>query len=103
MHLQQTDGVRAGHQAFTPETNRTGIIKPDEVLAAYARSFAKTATDGMPPPVENLYLSFEVFASNTESNREVIDKLEQSYAYWRRYIPEDGLLLSDLVPEATAP
>ena len=97
MHLQQTDGVRAGHQAFTPDTNRDGIIKPDAVLAAYAQSFARAEEDGMPPPVEDLYLTFEVFASNTESNREVIAKLEQSHDYWRRYIPEDGLPLAELV------
>jgi len=101
MHLQQTDGVKAGHRGFTPETNRDGIIKPDKVLAAYAKSFAASAEEGMPPPVENLYLSFEVFASNTESNREVLHKLQQSHDYWRQYIPEDGMLLGDLAAVAS--
>ncbi len=103
MHLQQTDGVKAGHRGFTPETNKDGIIKPADVLAALARSYARPADEAMPPPVEDLYLSFEVFASNTESNREVIDKLRQSYKYWRQYIPEDGMLLSDLTTTESAP
>lgn len=104
MHLQQTDGVHSGHRPFTPETNLDGIIKPDKILAAYAKSFAKPADEGMPPPVTDLYLSFEVFAGTAETNRQVIEKLRHSYEYWRQYIPEDGMLLSELVatPEDVA-
>lgn len=98
MHLQQTDGVHSGHRAFTPETNKDGIIKPDKILAAYAESFARPVDERMPPPVENLYLTFEVFAGTVETNRQVIEKLRHSYEYWRQYIPEDGMLLSELVP-----
>ncbi len=112
IHLQQTDGRHSTHSAFTPETNRTGIVKGDQVLAALAESFAKpasgdsedadhsgdsAASGGMPPAVENVYLSFEVFASNTETNRQVIEKLKQSHDYWRQFIPEDGLPLDELV------
>lgn len=106
IHLQQTDGRHSAHSAFTPETNRTGIVKGDQVLAALAKSFAKPASSdsedadnsgGMPPAVGNVYLSFEVFASNTETNRQVIEKLKQSHDYWRQFIPEDGLPLDELV------
>lgn len=97
IHLQQTDGVHSGHRAFTPETNKDGIIEPDKVLAAFAKSYARPPDNGMPPPVDNLYLSFEVFAATAETNRQVIEKLRHSYEYWRQYIPEDGMLLSDLV------
>jgi hypothetical protein len=97
MHLQQTDGVHSGHRAFTPETNKDGIVRPDEVLAALARSFAQPAEEGMPPPVEDIYLTFEVFAGTAETNRQVIEKLTQSCEYWREYVPRDGMLLSELV------
>ncbi len=97
MHLQQTDGVHSGHRAFTPETNKDGIVEPDKVLAALARSFALPTEEGMPPPVENVYLSFEVFAAPAENNRQVVEKLTYSYEYWREYVPQDGMLLSELV------
>ena len=73
------------------------MVRPDEVLSALAWSFAQPAEEGMPPPVEDIYLTFEVFAGTAETNRQIIEKLTQSYEYWREYVPEDGMLLSELV------
>ena len=97
IHLQQTDGISSSHKAFSPENNKDGIIKPAQVLKAIKSSYEKDHKAGLPAKSDNIYLSFEIFASNIEKNNEIIDKLKQSLKYWRKYIPEDGMPLSQLL------
>jgi len=97
IHLQQTDGIISSHKAFSPDNNKDGIIKPAKVLKAIKSSYEKDHKAGLPAKSGNIYLSFEIFASNVEKNNEIIKKLKQSLKYWREHIPEDGLPLSQLV------
>lgn len=97
IHMQQTDGKTASHAAFTQETNQKGIIKGDQFLKAIARSYEKPEEPGMPPRAEELYLSFEIFASNTEYRCDILGKLEETCRYWRKFVPEDGLPLDVLL------
>ena len=96
IHMQQTNGVHSSHAAFTPQTNRDGIVTGERLLQAIARSYDKQIDSSMPPPVDDIYLSFEIFASNIETKSEIINKLVQTLAYWRKFVPEDGMLLKDI-------
>lgn len=98
VHLQQNDGTCSwGHAPFTKEYNNKGIIMPDKVLKAIARSYEKKEEVGMPPRCDNIYLSFEIFASNTEFSYDIIKKMKESVDYWRQFIPKDGLPLNELL------
>lgn len=97
IHMQQTDGVTAPHAAFTSETNRTGIIKGPELLRAIAASYETNDKTDMPPKVDDLYLNFEIFGSNTEYKYDIIDKLKETAEYWRQFVPEDGIPLDELL------
>ncbi len=97
VHLQQNDGRTSHHAAFTEETNKTGIIDGEKVLRAIAKSYEAPEEDGLPPRTEDVYLSFEIFGANTETGHEVLEKMKKSVEYWRRFIPEDGLALDQLI------
>jgi len=97
IHMQQTNGVHSSHAAFTPETIRDGIVTGKRLLKAIEKSYQKQSKKGMPPAVENIYLSFEIFASSIEKKREIITKLKQTLEYWRKYVPEDGISLDKLL------
>lgn len=97
IHMQQTDGKSSSHAAFTPETNRNGVVTGELLLEAIAKSYQRQYDNGMPPLVKDIYLSFEIFASNVETKWEIITKLKQTLAYWRKYVPEDGTPLGELL------
>jgi sugar phosphate isomerase/epimerase len=97
VHLQQTDGSSSSHRAFTPEDNSKGIVRVPDLLRALARSYERPEDLSLPPRVENLYLTFEIFAGTAETNSEILHRLRQSVEHWRRYVPEDGLPLDRLV------
>jgi sugar phosphate isomerase/epimerase len=97
VHMQQTDGVSSGHAAFTPAANGKGIIKGREILEALLAAYDKPADPGMPPRVEDIYLSFEIFISNTSYLRDALAGLKKSVEYWREFIPADGMDLKSLV------
>ena len=97
VHLQQHDGTHSAHDAFTSEKNIKGIIKPDKLLKALNKSYLAPVEEGLPPVAENIYLSFEIFGSTSETSRNILSKIKESIEYWRKYIPEDGLKLSEIV------
>lgn len=97
MHLQQTNGKTAHHAAFTNATNKDGIIDAGRVLREIAKSYETKEKEGMPPRVKNIYLSFEIFATNTESRCDILSKLKSSVELWRQWIPRDGLPLNELI------
>lgn len=97
MHLQQTNGISASHASFTREVNAKGIITPEKVLQAIAKSYQKPVDPAMPPRAKDIYLAFELFFSNSEHPHAIIEKLEESLAFWRRHVPRDGMSLADLV------
>jgi len=96
-HLQQTDGVTSGHAAFTPETNRKGIIRGDRLLRAIKKSYDLNGVSPTQDMAEDIYLTFEIFGANTETGREIISKLKQSIDCLREWIPKDGLRLDELI------
>ena len=97
LHMQQTNGITASHAAFTSKTNENGIIKGEKLLKAIKDSYDQPEEAGMPPKAEKIYLAFEIFASNTEYPHEIINKLKETAAYWKQFVPENGIRLDDLV------
>ena len=97
IHLQQTSGRSSPHWPFTAERNAEGIIQADRVLTAIARAYALAEEEGLPPRCDEIYLTLEVFAGTADIPADIIGWLEESVAYWRQYVPRDGLRLGSLV------
>jgi sugar phosphate isomerase/epimerase len=91
VHLQQTNGRESGHKAFTAELNEWGIIRAPDVLRALGRSYATPAPEGFPPQAANLYLTLEPFLPTASHPRLMLEQIAESVAYWRRYVPRDGM------------
>lgn len=97
LHLQQTSGGFSRHLPFTAENNRSGIVTGEGVLEAIAESYARAEAPGMPPRVADIYLTIEMFAGTAAIPADIINNLRGSAEYWRRFIPEDGLPIGELV------
>jgi hypothetical protein len=97
VHMQQTDGISAHHAPFTEENNEKGIIEGKKVLETLARSYTRPPEDGMPPRTDTVYLSMELFASNTDFNSDTLSRMKETMRYWRRYVPRDGERLNELL------
>ena len=97
VHLQQTDGTYSGHKPFTKRYNESGIIHPKEVFRAIKRSYDADEENGLPSRVEDIYLAFELFFGAGDSKESIINQLSESVQYWRKYLPEDGMNLQELV------
>ena len=97
IHLQQTSGRSSSHWPFTAERNAEGIIRPEQVLQAIAASYARPEEKGLPPRCRDIYLTLEIFAGTAEIPADIILALEESAAYWRRYVPRDGLPLAEVM------
>lgn len=97
IHMQQTDGITSHHAPFTRETNKTGIVTGEKLLAALAEGYRKPAGEGMPPRTERITLAFEIFISNTQYPYDSLNDLKETAAYWKRFIPEDGMTLDEAV------
>lgn len=97
IHLQQTDGVSSAHLPFTDECNAKGIIRGEKVLAAIKRAYDSEPSVGMPPKPDKIYLTLEMFTGTAAINRAQLQKMEKTVEYWRKFIPADGMNLSELV------
>ena len=97
VHLQQCDGKSSPHWAFTADRNAAGIVDPEKILRALARSYRNPPDPGMPAPCAEIDLTLEIFSGTGEFNRDIIAKMKESVAFWRRWIPEDGLPLDQLI------
>lgn len=107
IHLQQTDGSYSAHLPFTEAENSEGVIEGRAVLDAirdHYRGSGDTASPdrdaGLPPRVEDIYLTIEVFAGTAETPTGIRRKMAGSVEYWRRFVPEDGLRLDELPERA---
>ena len=104
IHLQQTDGESSPHAPFTQEWNAKGIITGEAVLTALARGYEKPSMPEALPPVEEIYLTIEVFLSTASNPFSSLRDLRRTVEYWRRFVPEDGIdlheALSRLAKEA---
>lgn len=97
MHMQQTDGVKSPHAPFTQETNKNGIITPARLLKTLKESFDAAEEAGMPPKTDHVTLAFEIFISNVSYPHDYLEDLKETVAYWKKYIPEDGMTLDEAV------
>jgi sugar phosphate isomerase/epimerase len=97
IHMQQNNGVTSHHAPFTAANNKTGIIEGKKLLAALARSYERPVETGMPPRTGDIYLSFEIFASNIDYNHDTIARMTETLGYWRQFVPRDGIPLNELV------
>lgn len=97
IHLQQTDGISSKHLGFTPENNKYGKIEGMQVLRALLKSYQQEVNICMPPRIEDIYLTLEIFSKTNDRPDEIIRRLKYSVDYWRQFIPEDGIELDELV------
>ena len=95
MHMQQTNGITSSHAAFTRDNNTVGIIDGARLLRAIAKSY-EAEDAAMPPKAEAIYLSLK-FSHLTLSTQENQKKLKETCAYWRQFIPKDGMPLNELI------
>ncbi len=103
IHLQQTDGNSSAHRPFTEENNRAGAIQPGKVLYAIAAAYSRAPEPDMPPRCADLYLTLEIFAGTAALPSEILDDLRESVSYWRKYVPQDGSSLRELLPQGREP
>lgn len=97
IHLQQTDGRSSAHRPFTEAHNATGIIEPRRVLDAIARAYAAPVDPDLPPRVDTIALTLEIFTPTAERPADTLRHLAESAAYWRRWLPQDGLTLAEVM------
>jgi D-erythrulose 1-phosphate 3-epimerase len=97
IHLQQTDGNKSAHWAFTEENNKIGIIDPVKVLRSIKSSYDNNVDAGLPPKVSKIYLTFEMFSGTADIPTDIIARHEESVDYWRKFIPRDGEKLDDIL------
>jgi hypothetical protein len=97
IHLQQTDGKSSPHWAFTRENNRHGIIHGDKVLKAIAAACSRAPEPDLPPPTPEIYLTIEVFAGTADIPHDIISRMAETVAYWRKYVPKEGLTIQELL------
>ncbi|MBN8619152.1 MAG: hypothetical protein J0L63_09620, partial [Anaerolineae bacterium] len=102
IHLQQTDGNASAHRPFNAQQNQSGIVTGDAVLQALYDSYQQPAHDGYPPRCTDLYLTLELFSGTAEHPAQIIRSIQDSVAYWRRFIPQDGLPLDQLIDRLPA-
>jgi D-erythrulose 1-phosphate 3-epimerase len=51
----------------------------------------------MPPRCEDVYLAFEFYCGTKEIGYQALYRIDESIKYWRRFIPKDGMLLSEIL------
>lgn len=96
IHLQQSDGKSSPHWPFDEAHNHKGIISGEKLLRAIETSFRQPEEAGMPAKVGRIVLTLEPFIGTAGNIYDAISELRETVAYWRRYIPQDGLRLSEL-------
>ena len=75
IHVQQSNDKYDLHQAFTPETNKTGRIDPKKVVEAIKASGAEQAV-----------LIFEIIHACEEDEKKVLADIKTSVDQWREAV-----------------
>lgn len=96
VHLQQTDGTVSAHRPFTRKYNESGIITPQSVLQALKDAYDAPEHDSLPPRVQDIWLTIEVFSGTAQPYAEILANLRESADYWRAAVPRDGETLDKL-------
>ena len=78
IHLQQSDRTGDHHWPFTPEYNKLGLVRANDVIDAL-RSWPQEA---------DVYLFLEAIHPFEADDDLVLDDLRQSIAYWREALAQ---------------
>lgn len=97
VHLQQTDGKSSPHWPFTEHYNQLGIASGEQLIASLSAAFARPPIDGLPAPVHAVALTLEPFMGTLANPYAAVEDIAASVAYWRRFVPRDGMRLSEAV------
>lgn len=97
IHLQQTDGKRSAHLPFNEANRKTGIITGEKVLKTIAEAYEKPVDPAMPDRCSEIFLTLEIFGGTADLPIDIEYKIRDSVDYWRKFIPEDGLPLDQLI------
>lgn len=98
IHLQQTNGTASAHRPFTEKYNQDGIVTPRRLLRSLYEAYQRVGEiPGLPPPCQDIYLTLEIFSGTAERPQHSLNNIRESAAYWRQFIPQDGLTLDKLV------
>ena len=95
VHLQQSDGKSSPHWCFDDDHNAIGIIDGEKVIRSVAAGFAEDPAEDMPEPTDEVVFTLEPFIGTAGNNYDALEELETSVRYWRKYIPADGMRLSE--------
>lgn len=96
VHLQQSDGKSSPHWPFSKEFNQKGVVKAEKVLRALIASYEQPEDPAMPPKCAEVVLTFEPFISTAGSTFDLLEDMHESVSYWRKWIPRDGMPLSEI-------
>lgn len=97
VHLQQSDGKSSPHWCFDEDHNSIGIINGEKVIRSVAAGFQAAEAADMPSPCGEVVFTLEPFIGTAGNNYDALEELETSVRYWRKYIPADGMRLSEAV------
>lgn len=96
VHLQQSDGKSSPHWPFSRDFNAKGVVKAENVLRALIASYEQEDDPAMPPKSGEVVLTFEPFISTAGNTYDLLEDMKESVAYWRKWVPEDGMKLSEI-------
>lgn len=97
IHLQQTDGKSSPHWPFSEEYNKKGIVNAEEILNALRDAFSQPEDITMPPKCSEVVLTLEPFIGTAGNTFDLREDLALSVDYWRKWIPRDGIHLSEVL------
>ena len=66
------------------------------MLTALVAAYAQEDDPAMPPKCGEVVLTLEPFISTAGNTFDLMDDLRESVAYWRKWIPRDGMYLSEI-------
>lgn len=95
VHLQQSDGKASPHWPFSDDYNRIGVVTGEKLIDSLSSAFACADEDGMPKPADEIALTLEPFMGTTANVYDAVDDITASVAYWRKFLPRDGMRLSE--------
>ena len=101
IHLQQNDGKSSPHWPFSNEYNEKGIIKAEEIIKALGNAFCQPEDAKMPPKCTEIVLTLEPFIGTAGNTYDLRENLALSVEYWRKWVPRDGMLLSEVLDNAS--
>ena len=95
VHLQQSDGKSSPHWPFSKKYNEKGVASGEKLLESLVAAFMGPDEKGMPETVDEVALTLEPFVATAANPYDAIDDITESIAYWRGFIPYDGIPLSE--------